>query len=321
MRNHLHHLAGIDTDLNGVSSDSGAAPSNGSTLNDYDSQSGLVSSTPDPENTLAVPNVPAQALANGYTTATFNDDFDAQNDVSTTVGTTANWYTWNGYDPNDVTGLNLTSSDYSIADSTLDITNQLSYSGLSSIDSTHPAISTPTSHAVNEGGGLAFQYGYFEASIAFTSTGTGDTFPAFWSNAVGALTGQTPYDELDFFEAYPDKQWSSSGVDIIGTAHQWYAGGAGFSNANNQMNSLLPSGLNLSDFNTYGVLWTPTEVSWYINNKEIISIPTTTPTQVIDTSGQKTMNTFSALNTSANYLELGAGPNSPMQVAWVHVFQ
>ncbi|MFL5281022.1 MAG: family 16 glycosylhydrolase [Rhodopila sp.] len=273
--------------------------------------------TPFLPSTPSGPIPPPQAVAAGYTTATFNDDFTDPNDISADNTGVHNWYLHNGFDTNNKYGANLTPSDYTVSNGMLTMLDTNGYPGLNTVNTNHPAISTPTSHASNTGSGLAFQYGYFEASIKFDpsygSLGPSEGWPSFWASAVQAYNGINPYAELDFMEAYPTPG-NNPPVTLSGTVHQWLTGTSGYQNTNNGMP--LPKGINMNSFNTYGCLWAPTNITWYINNQVIMSVPTATAT--LTSTGT---NTFSAANASQMYLQLGTGHNWPMQVNWVHVFQ
>ena len=96
-------------------------------------------------------------------------------------------------------------------------------------------------------------YGYFEAGMKLPS-GTGN-WPAFWLYAVNANT------ELDVME---EQNGSNT---ITGTAHNNGAGGAATGVTNTIPN--LTAG-----FHKFGVLWTPTTITWYVDEVSIGSVPT-----------------------------------------------
>ena len=115
-------------------------------------------------------------------------------------------------------------------------------------------------------------YGYFEVSMKFQPV-TG-SWPALWMQPVienGASTGtdNITYGELDLFE------WQDENpTTFYGTLHVWKNNSdIGNSDSNNAWP--VPSGTNLANYNTYGVLWTPTEISWYFNNALLGSFSTT----------------------------------------------
>ena len=96
-------------------------------------------------------------------------------------------------------------------------------------------------------------YGYFEAGMKLPA-GTGN-WPAFWLYAVNANA------ELDVME---EQNGSNT---ITGTAHNNGAGGAATGVTNSIPN--LTAG-----FHKFGVLWTPTTITWYVDEVSIGSVPT-----------------------------------------------
>ena len=96
-------------------------------------------------------------------------------------------------------------------------------------------------------------YGYFEAGMKLPS-GPGN-WPAFWLYAVNANS------ELDVME---EQNGSNT---ITGTAHNNGAGGAATGVTNTIPN--LTAG-----FHKFGVLWTPTTITWYVDEVSIGSVPT-----------------------------------------------
>jgi hypothetical protein len=163
----------------------------------------------------------------------------------------------------------------------------------------------------------AWSYGYFEASMAFNPV-TG-SWPAVWMLPVSAIgKPETTGGELDLFE------WNSQvPTTFVGTVIVWQDGVAVASNGTDGGNQWpLPSGANLSNYNTYGVLWTPTAISWYFNNQLIETFSTTSAPYQNAFAGQER---FLILGQQAgcNWTQREcAGQVSPlnMQVQWVHVY-
>jgi beta-glucanase (GH16 family) len=113
----------------------------------------------------------------------------------------------------------------------------------------------------------AWQYGYFEASLKWQSTTKG-AWPGFWMLPIENVTGDASFGELDIMEgqggAYPNT--------VFTTIHNWVNG---VDTANNESsNAVQLSGVNLSQYHTYGVLWTPGRVTWYFDNQPINSAST-----------------------------------------------
>ena len=57
-----------------------------------------------------------------------------------------------------------------------------------------------------------------------------------------------------------------------GTIHDWYAGGGQQQNSPNY--HPFPSGTDVTQYHTYGVLWVPGYVTWYFDNQKMGSAPT-----------------------------------------------
>jgi chitodextrinase/beta-glucanase (GH16 family) len=117
--------------------------------------------------------------------------------------------------------------------------------------------------------GKSFQYGYFEARMRWTK-GAG-AWPGFWLLSTGwAKTGScsTPAGELDIFEG----QGTEPNV-FYGTIHRDSANRCGGDQQNG--NNYQPVGADLTaGFHTYAALWTPTQVTWYLDDKQLHSAPT-----------------------------------------------
>jgi beta-glucanase (GH16 family) len=113
-----------------------------------------------------------------------------------------------------------------------------------------------------------FRYGYFEARMKWDVT-TG-AWPAFWMIPVEGIWGAHETGELDVFEGQGD---SADGQTFFGTVHDWLnSDGGSFDLANNNAHNWfrLP-GVDFSQWHTYGVLWLPGKVTWYFDDKPIIT--------------------------------------------------
>lgn len=115
----------------------------------------------------------------------------------------------------------------------------------------------------------SFQYGYFEARMRWTK-GAG-SWPAFWLISTGwAKTGScaTPSGELDVMEGQ-----GTEPTVLYGTIHKDSAGRCGGDDQND--NNYHNVGIDLTKgFHTYAALWTASKVSWYLDNRLIMSAPT-----------------------------------------------
>jgi serralysin len=171
----------------------------------------------------------------------------------------------------------------------------------------------------------SWQYGYIEVSMAFPPV-TG-IWPAIWMESDTATTSYVPtesnhsYSEVDIFV------WQSQIPNTLnGGIHTWVAApGAHVSDVQNNdghNTASFPRGTNVGNFNTYGVLWTSSQISWYFNN-----------TLVFSATASQYPQAFSVLNSGPMYLMLSnqAGANwqvgnshptstADMKVQWVHVW-
>jgi beta-glucanase (GH16 family) len=139
--------------------------------------------------------------------------------------------------------------------------------------------------------GLTFTQGYFEARMKWT--GGDGAWPGFWLfsyrhatndaypkiNPFCALNGLAPAlcasAELDAFEGQGSEPQS-----FYGTIHSNSCGCYGLPDQQND-NNLDDAGVDLTqDFHTYGMLWTATEIKWYLDGRLMHTAP------VYDTTDQ-----------------------------------
>jgi hypothetical protein len=165
----------------------------------------------------------------------------------------------------------------------------------------------------------AWRYGYFEARLAWANTTVG-AWPAFWLIPVEDITGADVVNgvrdsgEIDIMEG----QGGSNSNTIYGTIHEW-KNNADVYNNNSSNAYIVPSGVDLSQYHTYGVLWTPGTISWYLDNQLIHSANTTA---IFD------QQTFYVVLGSQEGVNWGGGnltgvtaTTIPLNVDWVHVWQ
>jgi beta-glucanase (GH16 family) len=113
----------------------------------------------------------------------------------------------------------------------------------------------------------AWRYGYFEARLRWDVVK--GAWPAFWLIPVQDATGQAFYNgtresgEIDIFEGQGDHPHV-----FYGTIHDW-VNLHDHASRNNAFS--LPSNVDLSQFHTYGLLWTPGKVIWYLDNQPLHS--------------------------------------------------
>jgi beta-glucanase (GH16 family) len=110
----------------------------------------------------------------------------------------------------------------------------------------------------------AIRYGYFEARMRWDVVN--GAWPAFWLLPVEDITGEDIVNgvresgEIDIFEGQGNQP-----TTFFGTIHDWVNAVDVRSSAGR--NSFpLPVGTDLSEFHTYGLLWTPGQVTWFFDN-------------------------------------------------------
>ena len=164
----------------------------------------------------------------------------------------------------------------------------------------------------------AWTFGYFEISMKFNPT-TG-SFPALWLLTPAFLTNipgdNKLYPELDMFE------WQSqTPTTFYGTLHIWQNNVDVGSNLPND-HWTVPAGTDFANFNTYGVLWTPKTISWYINDVLLGSFDITSPPISTAFGGANPLFIILSQQTGCNWTATCPGQVSPlsMQVQWVHVY-
>jgi hypothetical protein len=117
------------------------------------------------------------------------------------------------------------------------------------------------------------------------------------------------YDEIDFMEAYPDLRRDPP-IAIITTVHEWTRRSHGSATTvQNRGNAPDLSDFDYQVYHVYGCLWTPTSITWYIDDRRVaeaaIGAGTRFPSAAID----------------QNILILGTGFNWPIEVDYVRAWQ
>jgi Glycosyl hydrolases family 16 len=116
----------------------------------------------------------------------------------------------------------------------------------------------------------SWRYGYFEARMRWNPVP--GAWPAFWLIPVQDATGKNIYNgtketgEIDIFEGLGNHPHT-----FYGTIHDWVNGRDNQSSPNHFE---LPHEVNFSEFHTYGLLWTPGQVTWYLDNRPLHSAKT-----------------------------------------------
>lgn len=112
-----------------------------------------------------------------------------------------------------------------------------------------------------------WRYGYFEARLRWDVVK--GAWPAFWLIPLEDATGQDIYNgtkesgEIDIFEGQGDEPHV-----FYGTIHDWVNL---HDRANRNNHFPLPGSVDLNQFHTYGLLWTPGKVTWYLDNQPLHS--------------------------------------------------
>lgn len=169
----------------------------------------------------------------------------------------------------------------------------------------HIAVTTFSSQRI-------FKHGYFEARMKWTK-GNGST-PAFWlmSNA-WARTGNcaTPAAEIDVFEGHGNHPRVFTGA-IHRNSAEWVCPPPNRINANNWQ----PRRVDLTArFHTYAMRWTPARVTWFLDQRRVMSWPVfrTTNTRMFLLLSMYTGGESSPDSSSPNELHT--------MVDWVRVWQ
>lgn len=262
------------------------------------------------------PTPPPGAAQVGYTQLVFYDDFDSIRTIDV-KGTCQPGYHW--YVDRPVWGSGVTQpSAYRVFNSVLTVS--------STGDTASWALA---SFSPRGGAGHSFKYGYFEARIRFDPTlgSTSKGWPAWWSLSTRHSRVNNPdhWAELDFFEAYTGGKGEYQGA-FVGTVHDWAdSSKKHFQNSNNWQP--LPKSTDFKQWHTYGCLWRPGEITWYFDDAPLMSqaysesAPPNPPAN--GTTTPTPPGVFSILDREPEgmLLILGSGPEWPMDVDWVRVWQ
>jgi hypothetical protein len=162
----------------------------------------------------------------------------------------------------------------------------------------------------------AWTFGYFEISMAF-SADTG-AWPGLWLVPLSNITqGEQNIGEIDVFE------WQSQiPTTFNGTVHVWTNG----VNTAQKEVTPTPAGVNYNNYNTYGLLWTPTQICWYLNNVSMGCQSTTASPYASAFNGSSPYALILDIGSGCNWINPGTTPCAGqvyplnMQVEWVHVY-
>lgn len=277
-------------------------------------------------NCSADATVPAAAANMQWTRLVFCDDFDSLDTIDT-KGTGAEGFNWYTYRPSGL----LPQSAYTVANSALTLTDsQYAYNwGLSTSD-------------MRTGNGQSWTFGYFEARISFNPTlGTsGSGWPSFWSVSEYKATHLNAQDfgEIDFFEAFPQNSSPGNYYGAFGgTVHDWHhnltsgadvESSAGYTDYINGRN-VVPSDVDWTQWHVVGCLWTPGQITWYLDGRQMLTQQYSASTQGNPVASDATGATPAPIGVwdiidaeqMGMMLILGTGPNWPIHVDYVRVWK
>ena len=165
-------------------------------------------------------------------------------------------------------------------------------------------------------GKVGFSYGYLEAKIK-SPTGNG-AWPAFWMLNNEIFTNPWPKSgEIDIFEVLDNT--NSGSYTNWGTAHYADAGGG---HTQGPSNNTIKPGFNLAaDYHTYGILWMPDSITWYLDGAPYSTLRKTDNPTANWPFGPNNSNVapkfYAILNVA---MQNGASVGNPMMVDYVRYY-
>ena len=158
----------------------------------------------------------------------------------------------------------------------------------------------------------AWRYGYFEVRMAWDPAV--GAWPAIWMRPIQYTENPgIEAGELDIYEG----QGATPNI-FYGTIHDWSASGVDTNNGNDN-SYMLPSYINVTNYHTYGVLWVPGQVTWYFDNREVLSAATY---PIFDEQDYfLILGMQEGANGSYGNMQGVTASTMSMNVQWVHVFQ
>jgi beta-glucanase (GH16 family) len=198
---------------------------------------------------------PVQAAAAGYTRLGFDEEFNGPLDIG--YGTPGQ--KWNA-------GLwweSIPSASRFIADN-----------GSLTITATATSNVNLCTQFHDYSGGTYFKGGYFEAKMRCTDWSAFWLYsanrPRVWGNAVNS-NPMTQTAEIDIVETDPGFAFSKT---VVNTIHKNTGGDGGIPDVQNPNNNNVIGAPVCNAVHTYGALWTPANVTWYVDNMKVCTYPT-----------------------------------------------
>jgi hypothetical protein len=228
---------------------------------------------------------PAQAA--GYTLK-LGDDFN-----TLSLGPKGGAYTW--YDMSAV------ANSVSVNSSILNLNVPLPNSG----------------YASAVGSNQGWHYGYFEIRAKWMSQ-TNGSWPALWMIPVGTTTSSHTAGggEIDILEGAGGTQ----PYQVVGTVHEWSNGADVWNNESGGQNVYNATGVDLTQYHTYGLLWKPGSITWYFDNKPVITA-TAYPSTIDATSYYLILAQQVGANWTYGNMNGVTANDIQMNIDWVRVWQ
>ncbi len=161
---------------------------------------------------------------------------------------------------------------------------------------------------------LGWHYGYFEVRMRWDTVN--GAWPAVWMIPIQNITSPSEEQgELDIFEG----QGNTPNV-FYGTIHDWKNNQ---DVANNDCCNAypVPSTVDLSQFHTYGALWIPGHVTWYLDNRPIISAAAYPVFDNLQQEYYLILGSQEGANWTYGDMSGVSASSISMEVDWVHVWQ
>lgn len=200
-----------------------------------------------------------KALKEGGYEVVFEDNFD---------GDEINWDIWQGYGSNVRRGAYYSSSKENLFVSNGNLTIRTFYQNTGAEVGWHTGwLESPTNQV--QGKGFSAQYGYFEARcVAPPCEGI---WSAFWLMPDGEV--KPPWDgstaefgtEIDIMESFSYNKNSNDGIAQM-VLHLDYSG-KGIAKVTSDQYKIKNM---YSEFHTYGIMWTPTDYTWFVDGRKVL---------------------------------------------------